>query len=1400
MVDKNEIQQFAGSKLNLDTHPSLLKSGDLIYLLNGDIEDNQGNDWFVQNVLGNELCYEFPDGHIYKNSIKLNGSDHAVFFKTTDSYEIGLFNVETCDYTVAVSGNCLNLEYPVRGVYKFNNSENDRRIYFIDGNNSNRYLDIDKALNGEFPQTYLDSLCDTCNPVPTGELDCNSLCISKMFTPFCVNIEQKGQGQLPSGVYQVAIAGAMDNLILTDYYFSPAIKAFSESSNISINVDIQCSDDEFEQYSLILITNTRENSLVAYNIGFFNTNSRSITINNLNNATIISIQEVSQKKLVFDISEHIATNGEILVLGKHQAEEILNYQPQANEIEIEWVELKVPKTEAHKYPSFLRDEVYTIGLEWFSKKGYSKSKSTIPGRESEAGDLIEYTSDDFDTNDIYETSGCSEITLERWQIENTASVTETYDIGCDNCSGAVISKVGLMGYWESENFVYPNDSEIWGDLACQPIRHHRMPSHDLTHLHDDFTTEVTESDPEDCYTVEVTDQEGETVYSYEYCPSGNAQIVESDCVNILTIRLKNITHPLLSDGVTPDPDIAGFRVLIGDRQGNKSILHKGLIFNTWADTSTEQTTIYYPNYPFNDLFPDVFLSSQETVNNPDGSISPNWLPPGNVQRQHFTYHSPDIHFRETKQEFGTELKVYGESIGWIDGEFGNVYQHPQTRFSQDLTTGYTNHAAQLNSVCHYSAFEPWSTDLFSRFEILSSQYLLPINQILSNGKKFNNHYRETSYYVELGRQLQDPTNVDVSRLIASEAGYFGQFALPKFDYFNQVYRRKSGVNSLYNLQGVSYYVGIKIKQPNQYGSVDQISYRPVTCIIPVDGTGPYETDPVFGGDVFISKHSTLRKMPIFTEWLEDVSIDTEINYRDYRNLWYPRFWYDNLTQTDDQYNLDGFSDTLPGSDVYANGKFYVFVTGVIDYWCESEFIGDYREQDFTLNGSFYPKQSFTDLARTDRIPLDNKYLYNLVLLNNEIERLFQNINPTQSDADFIVSYSLKNDFQSQDDKWLQFLPLNYSILPRIYGKFTGIHYTDDYSLLFAFENEVLYSQLDYRLETNEGSSILLSQGDIFTNRLRKLSNELTGFTGCVDPLSFVNTRYGTYYVDRYRKKFLHWNGQNIQDVTDTMKSWLQHFLTTTNPGYNNSIISVFDNYTNNIYLTDRIKQWTLSYKPKLQAFISFHSFVPEFYMADINTFLSIKSGGIWKHNKEFLYQSYYDTEVPFEVGVLINNQFINKELQSVELFAEFIKASQYGAWIYKKDKFFDKLFAYNNNGSTGLMDILLKNKNNPSPVQQFIQNQGINTPAIAEVTQVNDSIYRFNKFEDFRVDHANQPLVILDSTGMLYTPQSIDFTKPPNQRNDLKGKWTKLHLRSDDNTDHKIILQLIIPNQHNNEI
>lgn len=1364
--------QFISTKLNLDQHYALLGERDLVYLLNGDIQGKEGNvDSFVQNAPSNELCLDLSGYTMVGPGIPLNNHEHVLFLNDEENVGwIMLANLDTCSMQVWASGECLAFDpdYPVRGVYKHNNKDNDRRVYFIDGKNYNRYADIDKP----FPQNTPDSICDTCDVSYDGTLNCDALRINREMEFPCLTLTANQYGQLPSGVYQLAFAYSQDGVKYSDFYFSDILKVHSNKNNIGFQADIECVDTLFDQFKVLLVTNTRESSLVVYDLGVYSSTTDSITINNLANATILSLEQALEKRVVYDKSQHIVSNGETLLLGKHENVDPLDYQPYANNINLYWAEGKVPKKDAHKYPSQMRDEVYAYAIEWFDEYGQSRGRFHIPGQENEDFSIDfsgnTYVEQDYAPVGAYtyeKDQDCRDKPLKVWQVENTATILGDFTGTCELCEEVPsFSKYGKMGYYECESLTYPNDPDTWGDLACQPIRHHKMPSHNLSHIHNgaDCFTSITEATEYD------EDGNGVTIADY------HIEYVEEDCVNVLGVVANNIAYPKDSNG----NDITNwhYRILYAKRDGNKSVLHKGLVFNTFQEIlnpGANQEYVYYPNYPYNDLKADVFISKSQTSNQKT-TPAEGYDPQGYISAHKFTYHSPNIHYQESKDEFGSEVKLYTEEIGKIKGDYNPVYLHPTTKIDASTPNqkSFWSYARQFDSVCNYSEYEAVDLPFVSRRQVENSQYLLPIRQFVENTTRFNNEYREPSYFLSIPSTddaIPNPTNKDTSRVLISELA-----CQTSMNYCDSISR--NGID--YDIQGVSYYVGVKTPQWNQYGSLEQIEYVPIThCLRQTNGyTGLDLTNQFWGGDIYITRHSVARKMPLFLEWLDDVPFDeAEYNYRDKRNVYYPRFWYDSLSEANDQYRFD----CLANATDHVTGYFYIWINGILNFWCESEYIGDFREEDQTPNSRYFPTTSPKELFRADTIKDQPTFLYNLALLGTDIDTKKQILNLTQSDADFTVIFSLKADAQSAGDNWLNFLPLNYTILPRIYGEFTGMHYTDQYSILFAFENMMMYSQEDYTQTTNEGNTLFLSQGDIFSRRLRKMSNEDTGYTGCVDPFSFCNTRFGTIYFDRYRKLWFLWSGK-LNAIEDN-QAWLTQYTSNANPGYSGSIITMYDNYSKNLYMTDKETGWTLSYKFGL-GYNSFHSFVPGWYIGMGNNFLTAPSdlSSLWKHNVQFDYQSYYGTVHPFDIGFVVKGT--DQTLQSFNIFSDWMQYENWGEPKYKHDKFFDTLLVYNDRTSTGIIPLFLKDSNDPN--QSLVQNKD---QYMAEVTQVLSNIYRVNKLEDTQVASPN---IQFNPNGWQYSTQNLGV-KPPYERGGIRGKWFIVHLASTQQA-HKIITQLNI--------
>ena len=101
------------------------------------------------------------------------------------------------------------------------------------------------------------------------------------------------------------------------------------------------------------------------------------------------------------------------------------------------------------------------------------------------------------------------------------------------------------------------------------------------------------------------------------------------------------------------PGIVGYEILRGSREGNKSIFAKGLInnmrlFNANGGLGQFEAALY-PNYPYNDLSPDRYLSGTDTRHSSFLNANAAYLtgdnPYSGVLRNKFTFHSPETNFR-----------------------------------------------------------------------------------------------------------------------------------------------------------------------------------------------------------------------------------------------------------------------------------------------------------------------------------------------------------------------------------------------------------------------------------------------------------------------------------------------------------------------------------------------------------------------------------------------------------------------------------------------------------------------------------------------------------------------------------------------------------------------------------
>ena len=111
--------------------------------------------------------------------------------------------------------------------------------------------------------------------------------------------------------------------------------------------------------------------------------------------------------------------------------------------------------------------------------------------------------------------------------------------------------------------------------------------------------------------------------------------------------------------------IIGYEILRGDRTLEKSIVAKGLLYDTYKYTENGKD-VFYPNYPYNSLGIDPLHLDEDRKHLIDHPFKSN-------RNNKFTFHSPDTHFN--KPTLPREMKVEGVQYGSSKGVFATVEDH-----------------------------------------------------------------------------------------------------------------------------------------------------------------------------------------------------------------------------------------------------------------------------------------------------------------------------------------------------------------------------------------------------------------------------------------------------------------------------------------------------------------------------------------------------------------------------------------------------------------------------------------------------------------------------------------------------------------------------------------------------
>jgi len=651
--------------MNKDITQSMEPAQSWWHARNAANNSNDGDMGVIGNEPANLQCGVIP--YTIIGAVHRYGDEWIVFSTDDINSEIGRFDDSECKYTTLVNDPCLafNRMFLITGASK-ENFDCTWQVYWDDANNPSRSLNIDDIPWKQEVTSATGDVCVTYSNIVPPELNCEKIRLAPLVDTPCIELTKATDGgMLQNGAYQAFVAYTENEQKVTDYIGISNVQTLwsHKGTDGSLNIDLSNLDKDFEFFELALLVRN-QGQTYAKRIGLYSTERTSINLDYIDDSLVsVDLKVIPQRSPAYEKSEAMYVVNDWLLRQGPTEQFDFNYQPIANNIKCNFVINTLPASYYHNAGNklgFLRDEQYAFFIRWIYNTGERSSSYHIPGRAPVFYGPAGLNEDQISTNaNALDPSGDPV-----FKIWNTGGITSVAaEIQSD---GSMIVARGDMGYWESTERYPSNRPDIWGDLCGKPIRHHKMPSEDGGGSSNNA--------------LHLTDTSG-------------------DLINVLGVEFTNIGRPKNNDG-SYITNVVGYELLKGSRGGAKSILGKGLFRNMrkyevpTGEDLLGNTQGLYPNYPYNDLRPDVYFHDGKNagvLNRTDGcdnfpqsvnSFKPLGVgvdsdgEPSGYSRSVFTFSSPDLMF--TKPFLNAyETRIYGDLSGKQTGSFKASEDHPQ---------------------------------------------------------------------------------------------------------------------------------------------------------------------------------------------------------------------------------------------------------------------------------------------------------------------------------------------------------------------------------------------------------------------------------------------------------------------------------------------------------------------------------------------------------------------------------------------------------------------------------------------------------------------------------------------------------------------------------------------------
>jgi hypothetical protein len=654
----------------------------------------------------------------------------------------------------------------------------------------------------------------------------------------------------------------------------------------------------------------------------------------------------------------------------------------------------------------------------------------------------------------------------------------------------------------------------------------------------------------------------------------------------------------------------------------------------------------------------------------------------------------------------------------------------------------------------------------------------------------------------------------------------------------------------------SYYASNKIYVPDQYGTIENIEWVDTGYCGIIDWNNIQDSscDTIFGGDTYINNFGLKRKMPFFIQDRINDQPNTDVQYSLLSNVAFSKYYMD-TAPVDPSGSQAFFNFTPPelhaivdeSSVFYQRGYFPMYSYGIPYFACESDYNVDMRHGENYQEKNFYPYVG--DIVTWTQqylnpISFDNYYFYNSDYSKQNLENPYYILRNDYTNA---LSY-IRNQFPNRAiysnkgvPNWLNYSANDYYDFPLEDGALIALNGIEQDKVVCRQTNSTkvfnAYITINTSLEQQQ-----VSIGNMFATKPQEYYKSDLGFGGSTHQ-SFESTPFGHFYVNSENPSIFQLGGNQLIDITrgkdkPKMRAWFREHLpfsirkdfpdvniddaynkigiaTTWDNKYDRMFITKLDyalnsqykgkvEYKNNAFylngeeinLKDKRyfcnKSWTLAYSPINGEWISFYSFIPNYYISNNTYFQSGNSTGLWSHlltNKS--YQVFYEELFPFIIEYVTQDKFINNTVDFIEYQCDVLRYEDMLNYFFVNDRTLDGVLIYNQNQTTGQLNLIVAKKDD---MQQSIAYPKINHFSKDILVDNIENNWRFNSITDVSV--KGQPLM----TYTCEVPYKNINTKALNYKEEFLTKQLRsdafiVRLSNNNDSQHKYIMKFQINNQ-----